>query len=134
MYYVTYKKPKKISDELMDRAILFASEFLDIDEAIEIDFEDEIKDGRCGHCDYDENGLTIFIRPTMKKKDIIVTLFHEMVHARQIILGQLIPGEGNEHPKWMGETCDLPYLETPWERDAYELELVMWDIFSKQRS
>jgi hypothetical protein len=133
MYYVTYDKPSKISNELMDRAILFASEFLEMDETIEVDFGDVFEDDRCGYCDYDEDGVTIYIKPTMKKKDIIVTLFHEMVHARQFVQKQLTPGEGNKPSRWMGEECSLPYLDTPWEREAYELEVLMWDIFSKQK-
>lgn len=131
MYYVTYDKPRKISEELLDRAILFASEFLDMDETIEIDFGDEFEDDRCGYCDYDEDGVTIFINPKMKKSQIIITLFHEMVHARQFVLGQLVPGEGRKPSRWMGEEYDVPYLESPWESEAYELEVVMWDIFRK---
>jgi hypothetical protein len=132
MYYVTYGKPSKISDETMDKAILFASEFLEMDETIEVDFEDEFEDDRCGYCDYDEDGVTVFINPKMKKSQIIVTLFHEMVHAKQFVRGELVPGEGKRHSRWMGEECNLPYLETPWEREAYELETVMWDIFRKE--
>ena len=41
MYYVSYGKPRWISNELMDKAVLFASDFLEIDESIEIDFGGE---------------------------------------------------------------------------------------------
>jgi hypothetical protein len=131
MYYVTYDKPKKISDALMDRAILFACEFLEMDETLEVDFGEKFEDDRCGYCDYDEDGVTIYIRPQMKKSQIIITLFHEMVHARQFVLGQLVPGEGKKLSRWMGKEYSVPYLETPWEQEAYELEAVMWDIFRK---
>ena len=132
MYYVTYGKPDKISNELMDKAIVFASEFLDIDETIEVDFEDEFEEDRCGYCDYDEDGVTVFINPNMKKSQILITLFHEMVHAKQFVLGELIPGEGKNPSRWMGKEYDVPYLETPWEREAYEYETAMWDIFRKE--
>lgn len=132
MYYVTYGKPKKISDKLMDRAILFASEFLELNETIEVDFEDVIEKGQCGYCDYDEDGITVFINSRMKISQIIITLFHEMVHAKQFIRGELITGEGKLPSRWLGDECNLPYLETPWEREAYELEAVMWDIFTKE--
>lgn len=131
MYYVTYGKPNKISDTLMDDAILFASEFLELNETIEVDFEDVIEEGQCGYCDYDENGVTVFINPKMKKSQIIITLFHELVHAKQFVDGRLIAGEGKRPSRWMGEECNLPYIETPWEQEAYELEAVMWDIFCK---
>lgn len=131
MYYVTYGKPNKISDTLMDKAIVFASDFLEMDDNIEVDFEDKFDGGHCGYCDYDEDGVTVFINPKMKKSEILKTLFHEMVHAKQFLDGRLIPGEGKKHSRWMGEECDLPYFETPWEQEAYELESVMWDIFRK---
>ena len=131
MYYVTYGKPNKISDALMDKVMCFASEFLELNETIEVDFEDEIQEGHCGYCDYDEDGITVFVNPKMKKSQIIVTLFHELVHAKQFVDGRLIPGEGKKHSRWMGEECNLPYMETPWEHEAYELEAVMWDIFRK---
>ncbi len=44
MYYVTYDKPKKISDQLIDGAILFASKFLDLDDYIEIVNDGSIED------------------------------------------------------------------------------------------
>ena len=132
MYYVTYGKPSKISDVLMDKAISFASDFLDINEDLEVDFEDCFEEDKCGYCDYDEDGVTIFINPDMKKSQIITTLFHEMVHAKQFVRCELISGEGKNPSRWMGKECDLPYFETPWEQEAYELESVMWDIFKKE--
>jgi hypothetical protein len=129
MYYVTYNKPNKISDALMDKAILFASDFLQIDEDIEVDFGDKFEKDRCGYCDYDEDGISIAINPKMKKVQIITTLFHEMVHAKQYVNEELVSGEGSSPSRWMGEECDVPYLESPWEREAYELEAVMLDIF-----
>lgn len=134
MYYVTYGKPNKISDDLMDNAILFASEFLELNETIEVDFEGVIAQGHCGHCDYDEDEVTVFINPKMKKSEIIITLFHELVHAKQFVDGRLIMGEGRRPSRWMGNECDLPYAEAPWELEAFELEAVMWDIFRKEHN
>ena len=133
MYYVTYDKPKKISDQFMDCVILFASKFLELDDYLEIDFSDKFEHDRCGYCDYDEDGVTIFINPKMEKKKIVITLFHEMVHARQFIRGELvIPEDGKQPSRWFGKEYDVPYFESPWEQEAYELELVMWDIFQKE--
>lgn len=132
MYYVTYDKPKKISDDLMDSAILFAAKFLEMDDAIEIDFGDKFEEDKCGYCDYDEDGVTIFINSKMDKKKILVTLFHEMVHAKQFIRKELVLPENSTQPsRWLGKEYDVPYFESPWEQEAYELELVMWDIFTK---
>lgn len=134
MYYVTYGKPKKISDALMDKAILFASDFLQIDEDIQVDFEDTFEEDRCGYCDYDEDGVSIAINPKMKKSQIITTLFHEMVHSKQFVNKELVSGEGLAPSRWKGKECDVPYLESPWEQEAYELEAVMWDIFKQQNN
>lgn len=132
MYYVSYGKPSKISNELMDKAVAFASEFLEIDENVEVDFEEKFEEDCCGWCDYDEDGITVFVNPKMKKSEIITTFFHEMVHAKQFVKGELISGEGKSPSRWFGKECDLPYVETPWEQEAYELEAVMWDIFRKE--
>lgn len=130
MYYCSYGKPAKISNELMDKAVLFASEFLEIDETIEIDFGGDF-DGDCaGYCEYDEDdGVTLFVNPKMSKNKIIVTLFHEFVHAKQYLNGELIAGEGLRPSRWFGEEYDGDYYNLPWEKEAYELELVMADIF-----
>jgi hypothetical protein len=135
MYYVTYDKPKSISDELIDAAVQFAAEFLNLDGSIEIDFGDKFEKDKCGYCDYDEEGVTIFINPKMKPSKIIVTLFHEMVHARQFMRGWLeIPDKNSLPARWFGKEYDVPYFESPWEIEAYELELVMWDIFNERNS
>jgi hypothetical protein len=133
MFYVSYGKPENISDKLMDAIVLFASEFLDIDENIEIDFEEDLEEDKCGFCDYDKDeGVTIAINRELKKSEIIKTIFHEMVHAKQFINNELISGEGRRPSRWFGKEYDVPYFESPWEQEAYEFEAVMWDIFRKE--
>ena len=130
MYYVSYGKPRWISNELMDKAVLFASDFLEIDESIEIDFGGEFDNECAGYCDYDEeDGITLFLNPKLKKKMVITTLFHEFVHAKQYINGELEIGEGKAPSRWNGEPFDGDYYSLPWEKEAYELETVMSDIF-----
>lgn len=136
MFYVTYNKPKNISNNLMDRAVKFASEFLDIDTFLEIDFEGEFNDGCCGYCNYekDDEELTVHVKPNMKRKEIIATLFHEMVHAKQYLNGELVSGVGKNPSLWKGKECVASYAETPWEQEAYELEAVMFDIFKERQA
>jgi|TARA_B110000503_G_scaffold75014_1_gene115793 hypothetical protein len=130
MYYVTYAKPKKISNKLMDNIVVFAYDFLNIEEIIEIDFDDDFED-RGGYCDFTEDEIIIGINPKQTKAEIIRTLFHEMVHVKQYVRGQLLHND-DDTSMWNGRECDLPYWERPWEKEAYEYEDAMWDIFSRE--
>ena len=132
MYYSTYGKPSKVSNPLMDKMVIFAADFLEIDETIEIDFEDH-EDGTCGFCDYDsEEGITIGINPKLSRTEICKTLFHEMVHAKQYIRGELISGVGKAPSRWLGKEVTGNYMDLPWEREAYDTEAAMWAIFSTE--
>ncbi len=132
MYYSTYGKPKKVSNPLMDKMVVFAADFLEIDETIEIDFEDDF-DEECGYCNYDKEGITIGINPALSRTEICKTLFHEMVHAKQYIKGELISGVGRKPSRWFGKPVKGDnYWDLPWEREAYETEAAMWAIFSTE--
>ena len=103
----------------MDKAVLFASDFLEIDESIEIDFGGDFNNECAGYCDYDEeDGITLFVNPKLPKKT-----------AKQYINGELISGEGKSPSRWNGEPYDGDYYSLPWEKEAYELEAIMIDIF-----
>jgi hypothetical protein len=45
-----------------------------------------------------------------------------------------IPDRNSLPARWFGKEYDVPYFESPWEIEAYELELVMWDIFNERNS
>lgn len=51
--------------------------------------------------------------------DVGVTLAHEMVHVRQLARGLLRLHRGRRY--WRGKLVSsrIPYLDTPWERDAF---------------
>ena len=51
---------------------------------------------------------------------MIGTLFHELVHVRQYVRGQLISAEGDKPNIWMGKVCDAEYADQPWEKEAYD--------------
>jgi hypothetical protein len=131
MFYVTYRKPRKISTKLMDRAVAFASEYLELDsEYVEIDFEGEFGDC-CGYCEYEDRELTVHINPKLSVEQILLTLFHELVHAKQFVKGSLRMGVGLKPSRWKGRdwTETRSYDDLPWEQEAHELEKVMWDLF-----
>jgi|SRR5210317_663321 len=132
MYYVSYDKPNEISDSLMDKMVLFASEFLEIDECIEVNFDGDFADDCAGYALYDEEEqeCAVYINPHQSKEEIARTFFHEMVHIKQYLNGELISGVGNRPSRWMGEEYDTTYYESPWEQEAYEHEEAMISIFT----
>lgn len=136
MIYLVEDKPAKISIGLLDRAVLFAFEYLKLPEdlIIEIVFEDDPHDPYyCGSSDMEEGVGQIWINPKLKKKDIIATLFHEMVHVRQISEGSLEIGEWPVPSKWKGEFVVATYKDLPWEKEAYFLEEQLVTLFGEMK-
>lgn len=117
----------------MDRVVLFATDFLEINENIEIEFDSSIdKEDNCaGYC-VDDEDVIIYVNPKMDTDTIIKTLFHEFVHAKQYINNELCMGVNLKPSTWHGEEYTGDYYEAPWEKEAYELENAMWDIFSQE--
>lgn len=133
MFYVTYNKPKKISNSLMDKMVTFASDFLQVDGELEIYFDGEFNNGCCGYVEYEsDDELIMYINPQLNKKDIVTTFFHEMVHVKQYLHGELKSGIGKSASRWKGKKYDMSYYESPWEVEAYEYEKVMTDIFKQE--
>tara|TARA_Y100000114_G_C11690096_1_gene293121 strand:- start:62 stop:472 length:411 start_codon:yes stop_codon:yes gene_type:complete len=51
--------------------------------------------------------------------EMMLHLAHELVHAKQFLKGELHPNLS----KWYKKDCsNLPYRQTPWEKEAYLLE------------
>ncbi len=72
-------------------------------------------------------GVMLILRPSRRMKDVFLTLAHELVHVKQIVSGKL-KSSGEGHKIWNGKFFhkDTPYLEQPWELQAYaKQELVM---------
>jgi len=90
------------------------------------------RDVRSGH---DADGLTlglekdifIFIQSTLSYSDTARVLAHEMVHAKQYLLGQLKHQEhrGRYRTYWMGKLNKNDYLNQPWEVAAYSQESIL---------
>ena len=90
------------------------------------------RDVRSGH---DADGLTlglekdifIFIQSTLSYSDTARVLAHEMVHAKQYLLGHIKHKEhrGRYHTYWMGKLNKNDYLNQPWEVAAYSQESIL---------
>jgi hypothetical protein len=133
MLYSTYSKPSKMSNPLMDKIVVFAADFLELDETFAIDFDDDFE-GIAGWCTHDyEDGIVISVNPKLSRTEICKTIFHEMVHAKQYVRGELVSGIGLKPSRWFGKAYKSNnYWDLPWEKEAYETEEAMWDIFSTE--
>ena len=123
MIYEVSNKPKKIEAVLLDSAVLFACSYLKLDLDFVIEFE-RLEKHQYGFCDYDEDEVIVTIAKRLSQKDIIQTLFHELVHVKQYVDGRLDRGY-----KWFGMVYEGNYNKLPWEVEAFDLEEKMMNVF-----
>jgi Zn-dependent peptidase ImmA (M78 family) len=124
MIYEVNSMPKSISYDFLDSVVSFAADYLNLDIDIIIEFK-RLKKYQHGFCEYDEEETIITISNKLDVKEITSTLFHEMVHVKQHVNGQLLRGY-----IWLGKTYDCSYNELPWEVEAFELEQKMMSEFA----
>jgi hypothetical protein len=71
-------------------------------------------------CEQDEDGIHLFdmeINTATSLQELAVTVFHEMKHVEQTVTGKL------GQLTWKGKCHkDTPYMERPWEIEAYAFE------------
>lgn len=124
--------PKKLNEELFNRAVLHAVKFLGI---CDIDFDivfDSLPKERAGEVDYEEGDeycdeeITVYIAKRLSANEILRTLFHELVHVRQYISGELTY---EDTFRWNGELYEEEYQNLPWEVEAFALEEEMMNTF-----
>lgn len=111
----------------------------DMDAFIDVNFEKECAQGAGGYCDGDEEDIAIEIARNdrlgrVPRKNLMINIAHEMIHAQQIASGRLINNGlimrdvGNERElayahTWEGErVVNIPYDDQPWEIEAYARE------------
>lgn len=85
--------------------------------------------------EHDADGLTlglgrevfIYIQSTLSDGETARVLAHEMVHAKQHLLGQLShrTKNGKCYTYWMGKINKSSYLDQPWEIAAYRQESML---------
>ena len=123
MIYEVNNTPKKLDTALLDKAVSFACDYLDLDVDLTIEFE-SLKKHQCGFCDYDDDEVILTIAKRLSLHEMIVTLFHELIHVQQYASGRLQHGS-----KWLGKVYKCAYEELPWEIEAHEMESVMMKEF-----
>ena len=126
MIYEIANKPKRIETVLLDSAVSFACSYLKLDTDVVIEFE-TLQKHQCGFCDYDEEyaEAIVTVAKRLSQKEIIRTVFHELVHVKQYETGRL------KHNKiWKGKLVESDdYENFPWEIEAFDLEEKMMKIF-----
>lgn len=117
--------PVKMS--MLDKIVSFAASYLQIDEDawLTIKFSEQMEQNVCGWCDeidIEEKWVEIEVNSNLCLIDMITTIFHEMVHCKQILDGRLVQGFPSI---WKGIAYGGQYSELPWEIEAYRLERKM---------
>ena len=71
--------------------------------------------------------IFIYIQSTLGPGDLARVLAHEMVHAKQHLLGQIKHKvhRGKTQTYWMGKLNKKDYLNQPWEVAAYSQESML---------
>jgi hypothetical protein len=112
-----------LSEERLDQVFAFAESYLSIPESAYVTLRFVSLDGVSGYCEEEdaEEGMVIIEidKGLISEEDIITTIFHEMVHCRQILDGSLVQGNPSS---WKGVEYDGNYHELPWEVEAYAIE------------
>lgn len=127
MMYEIYNPPKRLKTAELDSAVCFACDYLGLDKNFVIEFETLKKYhyGHCCNCDLDEE-IVITISKRLSMKDIVRTLFHELVHVKQYLDGRLETGNPF---RWHGIPTNCNYDNYPWEIEAFDLEEKMMKKF-----
>lgn len=74
-----------------------------------------------------DKDIFIYIQSTMGPGDTARVLAHEMVHAKQHLLGHIKhkTHRGKSQTYWMGKLNKKDYLNQPWEIAAYRQESML---------
>lgn len=69
--------------------------------------------------------ITIAVDSTLQLPQMLLTLAHEMVHAKQYIRGQyraILSRNGKHKKLWLGKQYSVVYHKRPWELEAFRRE------------
>ena len=91
-------------------------------------------DGYCSMEDDEKRTFTIEVNKTLKLRQLIMTLIHEMVHVKQFARNEMIDYPTNGRYRWKSKTVpqNIPYEKMPWEREASRLQEKLTDEFWRE--
>lgn len=70
---------------------------------------------------------------SLPTSQLITSIAHEMIHVKQLARGTLVFSmkRGKEIAIWRGKKVDVPYLERPWEIEAYGKQEILARRFNE---
>lgn len=91
-------------------------------------------DGYCSMKDEEKRTFAIEADKTLKLRQLIMTLIHEMVHVKQFARNEMIDYPINDRYRWKTKTIpeNTPYDKMPWEREAVRLQEKLTDEFWRE--
>jgi hypothetical protein len=79
--------------------------------------------------------IAVMLYSRLDTTQLMTTLAHEMVHVKQFAKGQYRTGlnrKGDTTYYWMGKKVNKPYLDRPWEIEAYSRESLLVQVACHQ--
>ena len=131
--FLVQGKPRHLKIDLLRKALAYASNYLKLDEDTFVDITFTRDCSAYGYAmDIEPGEYEIEINSNNSVQEMIHTLFHELVHVKQYVYGELVSGEGNKPSKWKGKVCRADYADQPWEIEAYDLDKKMLRNFKRK--
>jgi hypothetical protein len=128
MFYEVEKMSHQVSYDDLDSMLTFAMDYLEFDTDVPLIISFEVdNEQQSGFIDVDEDEILMNINPKLTGEELVRTVFHELVHAKQIQSGQYDPNDST----WGGVMYTCDYWNLPWEKDAYQKEEEMFIEYSK---
>lgn len=122
MIYYVEGKPSILTDQYLDKVVSFSYDYLGLKRDLTIDFSEELG-GTAGYVDIEDDEITVYINPDQSILEITRTIFHELVHAKQMLEGRFEEAHAKNPPVWEGKPYyGNTYSEYPWEIEAYSIE------------
>lgn len=138
---ITYQfdgRPWHVGQDQLFAIVDFAVDRLQLAKYEQIFFDiifSELGEGECGWCNgIDDEVIELEISSELSVEELAATIFHELCHARQVLEGRLIQGEGHNPSTWDGKVyIGYKYDDRPWEIEARQVEQqLMEEFFAEQ--
>lgn len=97
-----------------------------------VSWKPELKDYHYATCSGNKSLIDIELNRYNEKGEkfthdqMMLNLAHELIHAKQLIKGDLSPKMQRYKRKYHGNT---PYSQQPWEKEAYKNESKIYNMF-----
>jgi len=129
----------KYQKEVAEKAIYWTAKKLGIDRMRTLSVHAVLTkitaaDGFFSMEDDKKRTFTIEIDKTLKLRQLIMTIVHELVHVKQFARNEMVDRPINGRYRWKSKTVsqNISYEEMPWEREALRLQEKLTDEFWRE--